>query len=219
LIPEIPGDPKLSRLHALVCERMKGDPGHDVHHLVRVARWTLRLGEGKLEARPAVAAALLHDIVNLPKDSPERARASEYSAAEGARILKDLDFSPSEIEEATIAIRQHSFSRGEKPERLLAQCLQDADRLEALGAIGTFRLISTGGLMGAAYFDPVDPWAEKRELDDRAFSVDHFFRKLFKLPDLMNTDAGRREALRRLEIMHGLLEQLGRELDRPYAKG
>jgi uncharacterized protein len=195
---------------------MKGDPGHDAAHLLRVAEWTLKLGEGEIPARQAIAAALLHDIVNVPKNSPDRARASELSAEESRRMLPSFGFDPGEIEEIAIAVRQHSFSRGEKPETLLAQALQDADRLEALGAIGLCRVISTGTSMGASLFDPEDPFARNRPLDDRAYSVDHFFRKLFKLPSLMNTAGGLREANERLRLMHDFLAQLGREAGHPY---
>jgi uncharacterized protein len=195
---------------------MKGDPGHDVAHLVRVADWTLKLGEGHIQPRRAIAAALLHDIVNVPKNSPDRARASELSAELARKLLPAMGFSAEEIDDIALAVRQHSFSRGEKPETPLAQALQDSDRLEALGAIGLCRVISTGTMMGASLFDPEDPWARKRELDDRAYSVDHFFRKLFKLPEMMNTPGGRAEALRRLQVMHSFLEQLGRESGHPY---
>ncbi|HUP56395.1 MAG TPA: HD domain-containing protein [Bdellovibrionota bacterium] len=211
-------DPALGRLFEEVDEKMKGDPGHDVAHLLRVAEWTLRLGEGKLASRRAIAAALLHDIVNVPKNSPDRSKASEWSAEESRKILGKLGFSEEEIQDVSLAVRQHSFSRGERPDTLLAKCLQDADRLETLGAIGLCRVISTGTLMGAAYFDSGDPWAERRELDDRAYSVDHFFRKIFKIPGLMNTEGGKREARHRLAIMHDFLAQLGHELGAPYRR-
>jgi uncharacterized protein len=215
---EIRQDPALGRLFEQVEEKMKGDPGHDVAHLLRVAEWTLRLAEGKLSARRAISAALLHDIVNVPKNSPDRSKASEWSAEESRKMLSRLGFSEEEIEDVALAVRQHSFSRGERPDTLLAKCLQDADRLETLGAIGLCRVFSTGTLMGAAYFHSGDPWAERRELDDRAYSVDHFFRKIFKIPALMNTEGGKREARHRLAIMHDFLTQLGHELGSPYQR-
>ena len=72
---ELPG------LLAQAAERFDDDPGHDLQHALRVARWTLRLSDGQVPPRLALAAAVLHDIVNLPKDSPDRAQASERSAA------------------------------------------------------------------------------------------------------------------------------------------
>ena len=116
---------------------MKGDPGHDPAHLLRVARRTLCFGEGSVDEREAIAAALLHDIVNVPKDSPDRSRASELCAEHARGLLARLGFSAESVEHVAVAIRQHSFSRGEKASTLLSQALQDADRLEAVGAIGS----------------------------------------------------------------------------------
>jgi uncharacterized protein len=69
--------------------------------------------------------------------------------------------------------------------------------------------------MKARYFDPADPWAERRPLDDRAFSVDHFFTKLLRLPETMCTEAGRREGQRRVAFLRAFLAQLGSELGAP----
>jgi uncharacterized protein len=73
--------------------------------------------------------------------------------------------------------------------------------------------------MGARYFHPEDPWGCNRELDDRRYTVDHFFCKLLTLPATMNTEAGRREAERRVEFMRTFLRQLGDELGEPPPEG
>lgn len=210
---EIDRDGELSALLAEVAPRLADDPGHDLEHCLRVALWTVRIGGEELDWRRAVAAALLHDIVNPPKSSPERVHASERSAAEARRILPDFDFDADAVEDIALAVRDHSFSRGAVPTRPLGKALQDADRLEALGALGLFRTISTGTRMGARYFHPRDPWARNRPLDDRAHSVDHFFTKLLRLPATMNTEAGRHEAERRAAFLRAFLEQLADELD------
>jgi uncharacterized protein len=114
-----------------------------VAHAERVALWTLRLAP-EVPHRLAVAAALLHDSVNVPKDSPERARASELCAAEAARLLPRLGFSDQDTATIADAIRTHSYSRGEPPKSELGRALQDADRLETLGALGLCRVLSTG---------------------------------------------------------------------------
>jgi uncharacterized protein len=191
------------------------DPTHDVAHALRVAEWTLRLAEPGVESREAIAAALLHDAVNPPKDSPERGLASERSAELARRRLPALGFAPEAVERIADAIRDHSFSRGAVPGTALGRALQDADRLEALGAIGLLRCISTGVRMGGAWFDPDDPWAERRPLDDRRWSVDHFAHKLLRLPATMRTPAGREEAGRRAAFLRGFLERLSEELGRP----
>lgn len=203
---------ELPELLAEARARLGDDPGHDLHHALRVASWTLRLGEGALEPRLCLAAALLHDVVNLPKDSPERARASELSADFARQCLPRHGFSPHEVELVAEAIRDHSFSRGATPLSPLGKALQDADRLEALGALGLMRCISTGVRMGARYFHPDDPWAEQRPLDDRSWSVDHLFTKLLSLPGTMQTEAGRREAERRARFLRSFIEALASEL-------
>ena len=101
------------------------------------------------------------------------------------------------------------------PRSLLGDALQDADRLEALGALGVLRTASCGARIGADYFDGDDPWAEHRELDDAKHTVDHFFKKLLRLPPTLRTAAGRAEAERRAEFMLAFLRQLGDEIGSP----
>jgi uncharacterized protein len=205
--------PLLNRVQA----NQDGDSAHDLAHLLRVALCTCRILGDIARMEEAIAAALLHDLVNIPKNHPNRAKASEFSAAEAAPLLKDAGFDHREIDEICLAIRQHSFSRGERPTQALAMSLQDADRLEALGALGIMRCFSTGVRMGTAYFDPIDPWAKSRALDDSRFSLDHFFTKLFKLPETMNTAAGREEAGLRLRPMQAFMDSLQRELGESQA--
>jgi len=188
------------------------DPGHDLSHCLRVALWTVRLAGGAVSRREALAAALLHDVVNLPKDSPDRARASELSAGVAREVLPRHRFDAEAIERVASAVRDHSYSRGATPTDPLGRALQDADRLEALGALGIFRPATCGARMGARYFDPDDPWARRRELDDLRYTVDHFFQKLLGLAATMTTEAGRAEAQRRIDFMRAFLEQLGREI-------
>jgi uncharacterized protein len=188
------------------------DPAHDAAHALRVALWTLRLGGGSVDAREAVAAALLHDAVSVPKNSPQRGQASALAADFARGRLAALGFSPGAIERIACAIRDHSFSRGALPEGPLGEALQDADRLEALGAIGLLRCVSTGVRMGGAWFDADDPWATSRPLDDVRYSVDHFFTKLLGLPETMRTAAGRAEAEHRAAFLRDFLSRLGEEL-------
>lgn len=212
----IKADPALTALLAEVAPRLDDDPGHDLQHCLRVAVWTIRLGGDEVSPREAIAAALLHDVVNVPKNHPDRAKASLLSAQEARRILPPLGFSADAIELIADAVRDHSFSRGAVPNSALGCALQDADRLEALGALGICRTISTGTRMGGRYFHAKDPWSRARDLDDRAYSVDHFFTKLLGLPATMRTPRGREEAERRAAFLRVFLEQLGGELGVPF---
>lgn len=219
----IEDDEGLARLQAEVASRLGAerassggdDPGHDLAHCLRVAEWTVRLGAPAVDPRCAIAAALLHDVVNVPKDHPDRARASERSAAVARELLPRYGFSPREIFRIAEAIVTHSFSAGHVPVTLLGEALQDADRLEAVGALGILRTASTGVKLGARYFDEGDPWARARPLDDAKFTVDHFFKKLLKLGATMRTRAGRVEAARRTKHMMAFLEELAVEIGAP----
>ncbi|STF26181.1 putative phosphohydrolase [Escherichia coli] len=75
-----------------------------------------------------------------------------------------------------------------------AKIVQDADRLEALGAIGLARVFAVSGALGVALFDGEDPFAQHRPLDDKRYALDHFQTKLLKLPQTMQTARGKQLA-------------------------
>jgi uncharacterized protein len=210
----VAADPSLGPL-AEAARGNDADPAHDAAHAYRVGLWTARLAGPGVPRRASIAAALLHDVVNVRKDSPRRAEASALSAEAARRLLPRAGFTPRETAEIADAILTHSFSRGETPRSPLGDALQDADRLEALGALGLFRCVATGAALGARFFDADDPWAERRALDDRAFSLDHFFAKLLGLPATMRTDEGRREAERRARLLIDVARALGDEIGAP----
>jgi len=207
--------PELTTLLEEAQRAQEGDAAHDLSHLFRVALWAIRLSPEEVDPREAVAAALLHDLVNVPKNHPDRARASEFSAEKAKPLLAAAGFGAEATERIAGAIRDHSFSRGAVPESALGKALQDADRLEALGAIGIMRVFSTGNRMGTKYFHPEDPWAQNRPLDDQKYSVDHFFTKLLKLPSSFCTEKGRAEAERRAKTLEDFLDQTSAELGVP----
>ncbi|MDH5490688.1 MAG: HD domain-containing protein [Myxococcales bacterium] len=204
-------DPRLSALLEDVAPRLDEDPGHDLEHALRVGSWMQRI-DPSLPLASIAGAALMHDLVNLPKDSPARAEASSRSGEAARPILKRHGYPGDAIESIVEAIEDHGFSRGRTPRSALGRALQDADRLEALGALGLMRTFSTGARMNARYFHAEDPWAERRERDDRRYSIDHFFTKLLVLPETLQTEIGRREARRRAEFLYLFLDQLADEL-------
>ena len=204
-----------ARFEAYWAQAQGGDGAHDVHHLRRVWRSARRIARKEPGADPLVilAAAYLHDLVNPPKDSPLRSQASRLSAEGALALLDRMGFDPARARAAAHAIEAHSYSAGIEPTTIEARILQDADRLEALGAIGLARCFYTGGKMGSALWAAEDPFGRGgRALDDRSFSVDHFPVKLLRLPDLMRTEEGRRLARRRAQVLRLYLAQLEREL-------
>lgn len=189
------------------------DPAHDWAHVGRVAATAKKLCVGlDVNLECVLAGVYCHDIVNLPKDHPDRKNASTLAATEAEPLLKKSGFNEEEIQIIKKAIIEHSFSKGLKPSLLEAAIVQDADRLDALGAIGILRCAAVNTQMKSRFYDPFDPWAEMRELNDREFMVDHYYVKLFKLPELMNTDAARNEGFKRVEMMKGFLQTLAQEI-------
>lgn len=205
-------DPRLEAVWAWVHGQMSKDAAHDDAHLIRVARWTLRCAP-ELPAGLAVAAAFTHDVVNLPKNHPQRAQASELSAQAVREHLPPLGFGAQDTEEVALAVRDHSYSRGAIPATRLGAALQDADRLDALGALGVLRVAGVGGQLGRPLLHPSDPWAQRREPDDLNYTVDHFFTKLLRLDGTFRTLAGQAEARRRTLTMRAFLAELASELE------
>lgn len=211
-----PDDAFVAKLEAALLEHGAGsDASHDVHHARRVRRNALTIAALEGMGNPVVltAAAYLHDLINLPKSAVKRSQASRLSAQAAAPILKALGFSRDEIIATQHAIKAHSFSAGIAPQTIEARILQDADRLEALGALGIARTFHVAGSLGSGLFHGEDPFARNRELDDRAFAVDHFATKLLGLADRMQTESGRKIAAQRTEYLAGFLKQLASEID------
>jgi uncharacterized protein len=195
-------------------DRMSADPAHDISHVKRVVKNAMHLTDIE-QSNPmiTVASAWLHDCVSVPKDSDLRSKASLLAADEAVNFLSGTEYPADWLKDVHHAVEAHSFSANIPTRTLEAEIVQDADRLEALGAIGIARCILTGGSMGAAIYEPGDPFGEHRELDDRKYSVDHFYTKLFTLPETMKTQAGRDEANRRAAYMRGFLEQFRGEIE------
>ncbi len=191
------------------------DGAHDIAHFRRVWKTAQQLNQaegGAGDELILLAAAYLHDIVSLPKNHPERHLSSRLAAREAAVILLELEFPPEKIPAVCHAIEAHSFSANLPAHTQEARLLQDADRMEALGAIGLARVFYTSGRMQRAMFDPYDPLARHRQLDDQAYALDHFFVKLYKVADSMQTQAGRQMAQARRQLLERYVEDLLQEL-------
>lgn len=199
--------------HEFLSRTMGGDPAHDISHIQRVVQNTLRLtGVEKGDLTVTLPAAWLHDCISVAKDSPLRKQASKLAADEAIRFLTTLEYPATLLPAVHHAIEAHSFSANIATESLEARIVQDADRLEAVGAIGITRCFLTGGTLGRPLYDPADPFANNREPDDLSYTLDHFYCKLLGLVDTMKTEAGKAEAVKRTQYMQAFLEQLGEEI-------
>jgi len=208
---------KLDQLEVLSLEYLKevmaADPAHDITHVQRVVRNTRMLTKAENgNTAISVPAAWLHDCVSVAKNSPLRKQASKLAADEAVRFLETVNYPSDLLAPIYHAIEAHSFSANIPPETLEARIVQDADRLEAVGAIGIARCFLTGGSMGTPLYEPSDPFAENRDLDDGRYTLDHFYCKLLGLAETMKTQAGKAEAIKRTGYMKEFLLQIGLEI-------
>ena len=189
-----------------VAERLDGS--HDVSHLHRV--WSnvcaIRDKEGG-DHQVLLAATLLHDCVSVEKNSPFRSSASRLAAAKATELLAEMGWDEERTQAVAHAIESHSYSADITPTSLEAKILQDADRLDALGMVGVARLFYVSGRMGSHLYDPADPQAQQRDLDDKRFAVDHFTTKIFTLAQGFQTATGRHMA----QVRHARAERFLRE--------
>lgn len=190
------------------------DTAHDIAHTERVAA-NAKMIASQLPAdvQVVVAAAWLHDCVSVPKDHADRKNASRLSADRAVTFLAGYDFPEEKLDQVHHAISAHSYSAGIGPETTEAKIIQDADRLDALGAIGISRCLLVAGQLGRALYHPIDPFCEERAPDDSEWTIDHFYSKLFKLPETMKTEPGKEIADKRVEFMRKYLGKLAEEIN------
>ena len=195
--------PRLARLAAAALAEQGPDGAHDLNHFERVWRnaQALLAHYPQADALVVLAACYLHDLVNVPKDDPRRSSASRLSAELPRERLAALGFPADKLPAVAHAIEAHSFSAAVPATTLEARIVQDADRLDGLGAVGLARMFYIAGRMGSALAHAHDPLARERPLDDKAYALDHIDAKLARLPGMMQTDAGRALAERRLAAL------------------
>jgi len=192
---------------------MHNDPAHDFDHIMRVYKNAQQIiKKEKVNETLVLSAVLLHDVVSFPKSDKHSKNSSIESAKKAKTILKKYDFTSDEITIVCDAISEHSFSQKKIPKTIEGKILQDADRLDALGAIGIARVFATGGSLRRQFYNLDDPFCKKRIPDDKIWTLDHFFEKLLKLEFLMNTNSGKIEAKKRTKILKDFLKQLKHEI-------
>lgn len=176
--------------------------GHDFYHTLRVYRLATELArEEGADLETVQLAALLHDVDDH-KLSAETAEGKERATG----FLRERGVPEDRIREICGIISQVSFSRGTGgPMTPEAMCVQDADRLDAIGALGIGRAFAYGGSRGRAMHDPLG--------QDDTTTIRHFYDKLLLLKDRMNTAAGRRRAEGRDRFMREFLDEFYAEWD------
>lgn len=195
-----------------VCDE-NPDPSHDILHVKRVVGLAKKLGVAeKANLNIVIPAAYLHDCVYISKTDARRSKASTISADRAISLLKEWGY-PEEFHLAIHhAISAHSFSAKIPVESIEAKVVQDADRLDAMGAIGIFRCFALSGLLRRPFYYFDDPFCKERKPDDQTNTLDHFYIKLLQLHSKLNTDAAKLEGEKRLKTMNNFLNDLQAEL-------
>jgi uncharacterized protein len=197
----------------MVKEKLTGEgSGHDWFHIERVWKTALQLAEKEGANKDIVQlAALVHDLAD------DKVVASEEEGLNQIRsFLTREGLDAGEIKQIIDIVQSLSFSKGKKMRTLEGEIVQDADRLDAIGAIGIARAFTYAGSKGRPIFDPSYQIRENMTKEEYrkgdSSTVHHFYEKLLKLKDLMNTESAKQLAQQRHEFMEQYLTQLFDEL-------
>lgn len=189
--------------------------GHDFFHSMRVYRTAINIAEAEHADLEVVAlAALLHDVDDR-KLSPMTAEKKENAA----RFMRSQNVPESEIRQVCQIIDEVSFKGTDsvRPSTPEGKCVQDADRLDALGAIGIARTFAYGGSHNCAIYDPELPprtaMNQAQYYSSKSTSLNHFYEKLFLLEGMMNTETGKAIARKRTQYMQQFVDEFLHEWD------
>jgi uncharacterized protein len=191
----------------------KNDPAHDFEHIMRVYKNAEKICKTeKSNKKLVLISVLLHDIIKKSETDKRTKSSSSLSASKSIKILKKLKFSDNDISIVSEAIRNHSFTKNKISKSIEGRILQDADRLDAIGAIGIARVFSVSGAKNRQFYEPSDPFSKNRKMNDKKWALDHFFKKLLLLENVMNTKTGKIEAKKRTIVLKNYLDSLKKEI-------
>ena len=197
-IDEVLSDKRVRMIYELSRIIMGDDPVHGWPHIERVLGLALRIAENinsHVDYKVLVLSVLLHDIGRLSEDHLGKHHAV-ISAEIVEKLLENLGFSKDLVKRVVEAIRTHSFSRSEQPRSLEAMILSDADKLDAIGAIGVARTFMLGERWG-------------RGING---TIKHFYEKLLKLKDMLFLEYSKKIAQRRHKLLEMFLNNLLEDL-------
>ncbi|ULG73927.1 HD domain-containing protein [Macrococcus brunensis] len=190
---------------------MGDSSGHDYAHIERVRKMALTIGrEEQADLLIVEMAALLHDTVDDKLTDEVTAWTKLENFFDQIALAEDKRDAIKHI------LKYMSFKGGKnagKLESLEGKVVQDADRLDAIGAIGIARTFMYAGKFGDIMYDPLIPPRDLQQADyrEKTHAINHFYEKLLKLKDLMNTETGRAIAAERHEFMEQFVAQFKKE--------
>jgi uncharacterized protein len=184
---------------------------HDKTHVERVYSLAVRIAkEEKSDLDVIKAAALLHDIARAMEDDGEIADHAIEGAKIAEKMLREVGFPKEKIAKVMNCVTTHRFKNSLKAESIEAKVLQDADRLDIIGAIGIARAFTRGGWSNMPIHDPLFP--PKEEYDgDSLTSVNHIYEKMLKVKDTINTKTAKQIAKGRHKFVEQFLDRLLKE--------
>lgn len=189
------------------------DVSHDFNHALRVLQNAEKIAQTEgADLDILIPSALFHDLIVHPKNHPSRAKSQEDSAKRAQELLRTLpEFPQEKVKAVTTCIRECSFTKAPKPSSKESAILQDADMLEATGAIAIMRTFASTGLMGKPLYNAKDPFCKKRKPHGLEYALDLFWERLLKVQERMNTKTGREMAKKRTQFLEAFLKELEEE--------
>lgn len=180
--------------------------GHGMDHVLRVHRTALWIAERVgADLEIVNAAALLHDIARRKEGNGECHCHAEEGSRQAGQILNALGFDQKKVEKVCHCIAVHRYSKAKEPQTLEAKVLQDADRLDALGAICVARVFMYNGLHQMPMYEP-DLNPVEGYSGQRTTAINHFYEKILKLtPETFHTGPAKRVARRRYHFIEQFL--------------
>lgn len=192
--------------------KFRNDPAHDFHHAMRVyrnAESICKVEAGDMDV--VLVAALMHDVEVCPKGSAKSLLSVDDRADVAREFLIDCGWQQDKIDKVCYCISTHT--QGLTPSTIEGKILQDADRLDTLGAIGIARAFSISGSENRSFYNPEDPFhILERELCQRDWTLDHFFKELLRVKNSMHTLTARKLAQERTLFMWRFLKQMQKEI-------
>jgi len=186
---------------------------HAFDHTERVYALAVKIGKKeKADLEVIKAAALLHDISRLKEDNKEVECHAEHGSEIAAKLLKDMNFPEEKIKNVVHSILVHRHSKGLKTETKEAEIIQDADRLDSLGAITIGRMFSTGGKINRPLYKPGIPFGKVYEGYYSDSTVHGFYARILKItPETFNTNFAKKLAMGRYKFVEKFLNQFFKE--------
>ena len=214
----------IEKLKPYVIDLFKRDSsGHDISHLIRTMNTALYLQEKEGGDRIIIGiAAFLHDVHRIMQNESGKFVSPKDSLEKVKEILSHIDLTDEQFNKICYAIEQHEEYNwnGKNVDDINTLILQDADNLDAIGAIGIGRTFSYGGSHNVIMYDDKVPLNQNDDYSesngDDESTIHHFYHKLFKLGDNMNTTTAKNLANRRIEFMKTFVKEFLDEWNANY---